>query len=232
MTCLAVLQPGYLPWLGFFDQMLRADIFVYYDDVPFDKHGWRNRNRVKSRTGPQWLSVPVRMGGRLGERILDVEIDNNQPWSRKHIATLQQLYAGAAFKKTYLPSLVQELSRPWDKIANLSIELTRLMAGWLEIETPTYRSSELGIPGDRNTRLINLCRHFGADQYLSGNAAQDYLDVAAFGAEGIAVEWQNYQHPEYPQQYGDFVPYLSAIDLLLNCGPESPALLKNSLGAV
>jgi len=232
MTCVAVLQPGYLPWLGFFDQMLRADVFVFYDDVPFDKHGWRNRNRVKSRMGPQWLTVPVRMGGKLGERIFDVQIDNNQPWGRKHIATLRQLYAGAAFKEKYLPALVEELSRPWDRIADLAIALTRMMASWLDIETPTYRSSELGVPGDRNTRLINICRHFGADRYLSGNAAQDYLDVAGFADEGIAVEWQNFQHPEYPQQYGEFVPFLSAIDLLLNCGPDSPALLKNSLGAV
>src|SRR6058998_3901315 len=116
---LAVLQPGYLPWLGFFDQMRRADVFVYYDDVQFDKHGWRNRNRIKSPAGPHWLSVPVRHHGLGQPSILEVEIEPGTPWARKHVGTLRQFYARAPYVKNYLPALEELLMRPWTHIVDL-----------------------------------------------------------------------------------------------------------------
>src|SRR5438105_15591658 len=110
---LAVLQPGYLPWLGFYDQVRRADVFIYYDDVQFDKHGWRNRNRVKSPTGPHWLTVPVRHTGLGWQRVLDVEIDTKMPWVRKHLGSIKQFYARAPYLERYLPELAELLQRPW-----------------------------------------------------------------------------------------------------------------------
>jgi len=108
---LVVLQPGYLPWLGFFDQMRRADAFIYYDDVQFDKHGWRNRNRVKAPDGrPHWLTVPVLHSGRNWPRILDVGIDNRTPWARKHVGTLRQFYSRAPHLERYLPELADAAS--------------------------------------------------------------------------------------------------------------------------
>ena len=111
VTTVVVLQPGYLPWLGFFDQMRRADVFVYYDDVQYDKHGWRNRNRIKTQDGPQWLTVPVRHGGQGFPRIIDVEIDGRTPWARKHVASVRQAYARAPFLQRYLPELEELLQR-------------------------------------------------------------------------------------------------------------------------
>ena len=102
------------------------------------------------------------------------------------------------------------------------------MAYWLHLEPPVFKSSEIGIEGGQSERLIALCRHFGATRYLSGDAASDYLDVQAFSAAGIDVAWQQYRHPEYPQQHGAFVPYLSAIDLLFNCGDESGQILQST----
>ena len=221
---LVVLQPGYLPWLGFFDQMRRADVFVYYDDVQFDKQGWRNRNRIKSPAGPHWLTVPVHREG-MGQRILDVEIDNRMPWARKHLGTLRQFYARAPFSRRYLPELEALLQRRWERIVDLDIAVVEMMCEWLGLQRPTARSSGLDIEGERSHRLLKLCQHFGASRYLSGDAAKDYLDVGLFARHGIEVEWQQYRHPIYPQQHGEFVPYLSALDLLLNCGDESAAIL-------
>jgi hypothetical protein len=227
LKTLVVLQPGYLPWLGFFDQMRRADVFVYYDDVQYDKHGWRNRNRVKSPDGPHWLTVPVRHHGLGQPRIIDVEIDSRAPWARKHIGTLKQFYAKARFVRQYLPELEELLTRPWERLVDLDMALASMLAGWLGLSPAIFRSSELGVEGEQSERLLRLCEHFEATRYLSGSAARDYLDVDLFTQRGIDVAWQDYRHPEYPQQYGAFAPYLSAIDLLLNCGEESRTILES-----
>lgn len=224
---LVVLQPGYLPWLGFFDQMRRADIFVYYDDVQFDKHGWRNRNRIKTPAGPIWLTVPVRHHGKGQPLINEVEIDPTSHWPRKHIGSLKQYYAKAPYAHRYLPELAELLHRPWTRLLDLDLAVAGMMAGWLQLSVPVVCSSACGITGERSQRLVDLCRHFGATRYLSGAAARDYLDVELFARHGIAVAWQDYQHPIYPQQSEPFVPYLSAIDLLLNCGDDSAALVRN-----
>ena len=110
---------------------------------------------------------------------------------------------------------------------DLDIAVVALLAKWLRISPEIYRSSEQGIPGEQSERLLRLCDHFGATRYLSGSAARDYLDVALFARRGVEVAWQDYCHPEYPQQFGAFVPYLSAIDLLLNCGEESRTILES-----
>lgn len=222
---LVVLQPGYLPWLGFFDQLIRSDIFVFYDDVQFDKNGWRNRNRIKTPAGPHWLTVPVRIKS-LGQSILDTEIDNRQPWARKHLGSIRQFYPQAPYLERYLPELEDLLlGHHWQLLIDLDIAVIKLFCGWLGIERPMFRSSELEINGTRSERLLNLCGHFGANRYLSGNAAQSYLDVDLFARHGIEVEWQDYSHPVYPQQHGEFIPYLSILDLWLNCGDESVSLI-------
>jgi hypothetical protein len=232
LTTLVVLQPGYLPWLGYFDLLKKADVFVHYDDVQFDKHGWRNRNRIKGPKGPVWLTVPVLHRGRSGQSLLDVEIDNRQNWQRKHLSTISQLYARAPFMQSLLPSLAELLGRPWLRLLDLDLALIDRVAEVLGIATPRYRSSQLAIGGDRNERLINLCRHFGAARYMSGNAAHEYLDLPAFTAAGVDVIWHNYAHPVYKQQHGKFVPYLSVLDLLLNEGGGSLALLACSASSL
>jgi hypothetical protein len=227
MTTLVVLQPGYLPWLGFFDQMLRSDIFVYYDDVQFDKHGWRNRNRIKGQGGPLFLSVPVIHSGRMGQSIAEVEIDSRAPWSRKHMRTIRQTYAKAPFLEPYASELEAVLERPWKRLLDLNLEVTALMRRWLEIKTPLKRASELGAIGDQSARLLSICKMHGAKTYLSGDAARDYLDLDLFATAGVKVRWQDYRHPVYPQLHGPFISHLSALDLVLNLGPASGALLAS-----
>jgi hypothetical protein len=226
VTTLVVLQPGYLPWLGYFDLMHQADIFVHYDDVQFDKHGWRNRNRVKGPKGAVWLTVPVLHSGRSGQSILEVEIDDRQDWRRKHIATITQSYARSPLLSAILPRFRELLGRPWPRLVDLDLAMIAWLAAELGIATRCHRASELGVGGDRNERLLSLCRHFGATRYLSGNSAQDYLDVERFRAAGIEVAWQDYVHPTYDQLHGDFVSHLSVLDLLLNVGKASLATLS------
>jgi hypothetical protein len=159
--------------------------------------------------------------------IIDTLIDNKVDWTRKHVGTLRQFYGKAPFAKRYIPALEDVLCRPWTHLVDLNLAVAALMAGWLKLAPHTFRASELGISGRQSQRLIDLCRHFGANRYLSGDAASDYLDVELFASHGIEVVWQNYQHPTYAQQHQPFVPYLSAIDLLLNCGDDSAAILRN-----
>jgi hypothetical protein len=229
---IVILQPGYLPWLGFFDQMRQADVFVYYDDVQYDTHGWRNRNRIKTQHGPAWLTVPVRHRGLGTPRILDVEIDGRTPWARKHLSGIRQAYARAPYLAQFYPRLETVLARPWTRLVDLDLAVTALLAEAIGVAPAVARSSALGIGGERSERLLAICRHFGATTYLSGSAARSYLDVELFAAAGIAVAWQDYAHPVYPQQHGAFVPYLSALDLVLNCGPSSAAVLAGGGAAI
>jgi hypothetical protein len=221
----AVLQPGYLPWLGFFDQLARSDVFVIYDDVQFDKHGWRNRNRVKSPAGPHWLTVPVLHSGKNSPANHTVEIDQTQPWARKHLGSIRQFYGSAPFLSLYFPELEELLHRQWLRLIDLNLALLGLLCRWLDLRPTIVRSSLLGLSGGQSERLLNHCLHFGATRYLSGSAARDYIDTALFGRHGIEIVWQDYAHPVYPQLHGAFVSHLSTLDLLLNCGEQSRSIL-------
>jgi len=216
-----ILQPSYLPWIGFFNQLSRSDVFVYYDDVQFDKHGWRNRNRIKTPSGPRWLTVPVRHRGLGRPAIRDIRIEAGHPWARKQAGTLRQFYSEAPFAEHYLDELESLLHRPWDFLVDLDSAVIRWLAKSFGIDRPFVFSSTLGIEGGRSERLARICENFGATHYLSGDAARDYLDESVFSSAGIAVEWQDFSHPVYPQRFDGFIPYLSAIDLLLNVGGES-----------
>ena len=142
----AILQPGYLPWLGFFDQMQKADVFVYLDDVQFDKHGWRNRNRIKNSSGQaSWLTVPIRHRGKGKPLVNEVEIDGQSRWARKHIETLRQSYAAAPYFKPYLGELTEILSKDWKQLIDLNWEITQLLMSWLNIETPIVWASSMDV---------------------------------------------------------------------------------------
>ncbi len=234
VNSLAVIQPSYFPWLGYFDQIARSDVFVFYDDVQYDKNGWRNRNLIKTSQGPVWLSVPVLKSGRTHQPINKVEIDQRGPWARKHIKTIAQTYAKAPYLNAVIDRLQPVLERRWHFLSDLNIEIIEVLCQMIGITTPLYRSSALHIDGDRNGRLIALCNHFKVINYLSGNAAQTYLDVSRFEKSGLSVTWQNYRHPEYNQLHGPFLPNLSIIDLLMMVGPSDIALsiLRGRVGSV
>jgi hypothetical protein len=220
-----ILQPSYLPWLGYFDQLYKSDVFVLYDDVQYDKHGWRNRNRIKTPAGPQWLTVPVLTHGRGRPANRDIVIDSRQPWGRKHLEALRANYAKAPAFTEVLTMLEPVLGRSWERLVDVNVALLKALCGMLGLERDIRFSSQLGIAGDRTERLIGICRALGANRYLSGDAAKDYLDESRFVEHGIALEYHGYRHPTYPQLHGPFVPYLSVVDLLMNHGQASLKIL-------
>lgn len=221
-----ILQPGYLPWLGFFEQLHRSDVFVVYDDVQYDKHSWRNRNRIKTATGPQWLTVPVSFDFAAHPAVNAVRIDNGMDWRRKHLLSIRQNYSKAAFFKDYIGLFEAAYAREWDRLLDLDMHFITSLAEALGLNGKRIvRASELGVGGGKVERLIAICENLGADVFYEGAAGRDYLRTADFEPHGIKLEFQDYPHPVYRQCHGEFVPYLSVVDLLFNCGPESLGIL-------
>jgi hypothetical protein len=225
---IGILQPGYLPWLGFFEQMHRSDVFVIYDDVQYDKHSWRNRNRIKTPKGAHWLTVPVLLKFDEHPRVNEIRIDNGGNWRKKHLFTIEQNYSKAPFFRKYSPLFEETYTRDWEYLIDLDMYFIMKIADCLGIEkTKIIRSSALGITGDRIGRLIAICRRFHTDTFYEGASGRNYIDEGRFLAEGIQVVFQDYRHPVYPQLYGEFIPYLSIIDLLFNLGEKSLSVLMN-----
>ena len=224
MKC-AILQPSYIPWRGYFHQIQKADVFVFYDDVQYDKHGWRNRNRVKTPQGTQWLTIPVKKKGNVEEarEIREIEISRDRPWTRKHLSTLIQSYGKAPFFDKYAPLLAQWYSSSPCNLAQFTMDLTEQLAGLLGIrQTRFVRSSELSIPGHRTERLIKIVKALKCDHYISGPSAGAYLAEDQLAAEGITLEYMRYEYPEYPQLYPPFDAQVSILDLLVMTGDDAP----------
>jgi len=226
---LAILQPAYLPWIGYFDQIAQSDAFVFYDDVQFDKQSWQNRNQIKTPQGTQWLSVPVHT--RNKPQIKDILIDNHKDWRKDHLKSIQVNYSRAPFFEKYIWILDAIYSISWERLAVLDTTLIELINKFLGIETPLFFSSKLDIPHTGQVqRLIDICQHFGANEFLEGSAGRNYLSgdgEKLFQQNGIKITYHDYQHPVYFQQHGEFVPYLSVIDLLFNNGTKSLEILTH-----
>ncbi len=221
----AIHQPQFLPWLGHFAKLGAADCSIFLDTVQYEKNGWQNRNRIKTSRGAQWLTVPVR--ARLGMLIRDVVIDSAQPWGRKHAEALRANYARAPYFDRYFPDLDRLLCRPWRLLADLNVEVTRFLAGTLGLSARMIRASELPpASADPTGRLVDLCRAVGAKTYLAGQDGAKYMDLDQFRQSRIEVLVQEYQHPAYSQLHGDFLPFLSVVDLLLNHGEPSLQILR------
>jgi hypothetical protein len=223
MKCV-ILQPSYIPWRGFFDQIRKTDVFVFYDDVQYDKHGWRNRNRIKTHQGPVWLTIPVYKKGVVLEHtpINQIKIDWSTPWNRKHWMSIQQSYGKAPFFKQYAPQLEAYYSRPYTFLADFTIGLTMTLSRLLGISATQFiRSSCLEVTGTKTDRLLQILQKIGANYYISGPAAKDYLEEEKFEQLGIGLEYMGYHYPEYPQLYPPYDPQVSILDLLFMAGPDA-----------
>jgi hypothetical protein len=226
-------QPNFLPWLGYFDKMARANLFVYLDNVPFSKNNYQNRTRIKTVRGPGWLSVPVQTSGRFGQLTADVPIDNRGPWARKHLARLADAYGrtpGWAEVRAFLEPIMVE--RAWDLLAPMNIALIEALRGVLDVTTPTVLASQLDATGHSTELLIGICRAVGADIYLAGSGSAAYLEEERFAEAGIAVTHQQFDHPVYAQPHGAFEPGLSAVDAICALGSAAASALLNGHRAV
>jgi hypothetical protein len=222
----AIHQPQYLPWLGYFDKMDQVDCFVLLDDVQFKKNEWQNRNRIKTAAGWQWLTVPVLH--RFPQRIREVRINQTDPWSRKHLQALVSNYASAPFFDLHRPFFEEIYAREWTLLLDLNLATIAYLAEALGIRTKVVTASSLPVPADMEAteRLIAICQAVGATTYLSGVGGRGYLDLARFEETGIRVLFQAFQTRPYPQCFGAFVPDLSIVDLMFNCNEHGVEILR------
>lgn len=223
---LASHQPLLFPWLGYFDKMRQADLFILSDNVQFSKNNYQHRNRIVCAQTPQqwrWLSVPVRT--RSDTLIKDVQLGRleGDDWREQHLRLLTESYRAAAHFDWLMPKLEAFYARPFSSLADVTVNSVRFIANLLDIDTPIRLASSFGPrPADRTERLVMMCRAAGADTYLCGmGGSKAYIDRLQFKINDITLRCQTFNHPHYPQTVKPFVPFLSALDLLFNCGPHS-----------
>jgi len=218
---LAAHQPAYLPWLGYLDKIAQADLFVYLDDVQFEKNSFINRNRIKTPAGVQWLTIPVKSKGHLDATMREMVMDDSQPWRRKHLAAVAQNYRRAPFFEQAYARLEALLSMQTDSLTDFCWQHLQFWAGEYGIGTRLVRQSQVQVEGTKSDLVLNLCLQHGATHYVSGPLGRDYLDVASFTARGIVVDFQSFEPPVYPQLWGAFEANLSVVDFWMNCGSGS-----------
>lgn len=218
-------QPVYLPWLGLFHKIASADTFVSFDEVQYLPRDWNNRNKIKTASGAIWLTVPVLTKGHREKPIREIEINNREPWRRKHWNAISLNYRKAPFFAQYEEFLRSVYQREWQWLWELNEHMLRWFLEVLGINVRFLRASELGLVGAKSDVVLDMCRKLGAKTYIFGALGRDYARVEDFQRAGIEVVFQEYRHPEYSQLHGAFISHLSLLDLLFNCGPKSLEIL-------
>lgn len=228
-TCV-ISQPTFLPWLGWFDLADQSDVMIILDDVAFSKQSWQQRNRIRTRNGLEFLTVPIRTSGRLGQQIMDCELAG-LTFIEKMLRTLRANYSKAPFFANTIDELAATIHAAANtgRLVELNCALIAWMAGRLGVATPMFRASTLGADGQRGEHVAAICELVGADRYLSPAGAEDYLieDKGAFDRRGISVWIHVFEHPEYVQRFTPFMPYASALDLIFNMGPAAAEVMRS-----
>ena len=222
MARVGIIQSNYIPWKGYFDIIHDVDTFVFYDDVQFTKNDWRNRNKIKTSKGPQWLSVPC--GKDLNRLIFEVQPSDSE-WQKKHWLQLKEHYSSAPHFKEYSGFFEDfYLGKKWTHLSEINQYLiTHISRDFLGIKTKFEDSRQYSIQGKRLERLIELLKLTHARLYVSGPSARDYIEESAFAAADIQLEFKSYAgYPEYPQLHPPFTHEVSILDLLFNVGKEAP----------
>lgn len=223
-----VIQSSYIPWRGYFDFIASVDVFVFHDDIQYTKSDWRNRNRIKTSRGTEWLTVPVRYNT-VSQKINETIIDYSQPWNLKHIHKLEEAYRKSIYSNDMFRIVEAVVSAKFSSISELNIFLIGEICNYLKIDTKLRNSSEFGLSGKKTERLIDLLEKLNASMYVSGPNADAYLDKEAFRKSGIRLEYKSYVYDPYPQLWGDFIGEVSVLDLIANCGPMSRDFLRSKV---
>ena len=231
MKVVAIHQPEYLPWLGFFKKMMNAELFVFLDDVQFRKKGWQNRNRIRINDGTALLSIPVHTHSY--PKINEVTIDNEKNWSIRHKKSILYNYARAPYFDEIKDFIESIFEKKFQYLVDLNTEIIKFIMNELEIKSKIVFSSELEISKKGSDRVLDICKAVGADHYITGTFwAESNLRVEEFKKSNIDIEFQKFQHPIYKQIHGEFIPEMSIIDLLFNEGrKEAKKILQNSISS-
>jgi hypothetical protein len=217
---IAAIQSSFIPWRGYFDFIASVDRFVFLDDVQYTTRDWRNRNKIKTPKGTEWLSVPV-VHKERSQLVMDTAIDNSTSWRKKHMGTWSANYRAAPYFEMIMEILSDLDGNEAATISQLNIGLIRKICDFLNISTPIILSSELALEGSKTERLIDLLKKLNATTYLSGPSADAYLDKEAFRRNRIQLEYKSYDYQPYPQLWGKFVGEVTVLDLIANCGSEA-----------
>jgi hypothetical protein len=225
----AIMQPTYLPWTGYFGLMQQVDLFVYLDNVQFSRRSWQQRNQIKTASGPIWLTVPVLNKGKREQLISEVEIDSSIAFKVAHQKSIQTCYSKSKYYKEYSSKLFDCYEGQKNLLANLNISLISCIQEALKINAKFMRASDLQANGAKDALLASICFEVGATEYISPPGSYEYLNGSdAFKKAGIPISYLNYSHPNYDQLHSDFFPYMSCIDLLFNCGDNANEIISNS----
>ena len=224
----AILQSNYIPWKGYFDIIGLVDEFILYDDVQYTKNDWRNRNKIMTKDGAKWLSIPVAHTGKLHQKIQEAKVIDHR-WVDKHWRSLEYCYAKATFFDRYAERIrrVYEACRTEDYLSKINYRFLREICSILGIDTRLSWSSEYSLAEGKTKRLVSLVREVGGTTYLSGGAAQNYLEEALFAEAEITLEWMDYSgYPQYRQMSEAFEHDVSVLDLIFNEGPDAGKYMK------
>ena len=221
-----IIQSNFLPWRGYFDFIREVDLFILHDDLQYTKGDWRNRNKIKTPRGLEWITVPVNYKT-TSQLIEETTIDNSTRWAQKMLNRIRDAYRQAPFFEPYFTQLSSLLLEPAVTISDLNLRLIHWVNGHLKIDTPIRFSREFHPHGIKTERLVGILRQVNATVYLSGPAAQAYLIPELLENEGIRLEYKKYNYPEYPQLFPPFEPYVSIIDLLFMTGENACLYLES-----
>lgn len=216
----AIHQPNYMPWMGYFDKINKTDVFIFMDNVQYSKRSYINRVRIKTPYGIPWLTVPVETKGTLQQKIVKVKIANEQKWVRRHLRALRLSYGRSAYFAEYYPLIENVLSRRWDLLADLNIEIINSICKVLDMRRMFIRGCELEAKGSATDLLTNMVQAVKGDSYLCGGGAGAYQEDEKFAQNNLGLVYQDFRHPTHPQLFGDFLPGLSIIDALFNIGAK------------
>ncbi len=226
---ISIIQPCFIPWLGYFEQIALADYFVYLDDVKYTKQDWRNNNQLKSNNGLGKVVVPVK---KTNEQTLinQALISYNEKWEQKLMNTVTSWYGKAPHFKEIMDLLQSVIFNQYKRLVDLNYNLNNAILKYLGIGTAISIASEIPkTTNDKNLRLLEICQHFdGVEIFYDGKKAQNFIDTDFFKRNGIIVVFQDYIQVPYKQLWGDFIPYTSVLDVLMNCGKDSLEIIMRN----
>ena len=223
-------QPVYLPWLGLFHKIALAETFVYFDQVQYLPKDWMNRNKIRTKSGSIWLTVPVLRKGYRDLKTSEIEINNSINWQKKHFRSISLNYKKSPYFENYIPFFEDVYSRKWKFLGDLNEYMLKWFLDELGIKVNFLNSNDFKFQGEKSSLILDMCKELNASTYIFGMLGKDYADVQEFEKNNIGLIFQNYNHPKYSQLYRDFISHMSVIDLLFNHGPKSlEIILSNNI---
>ncbi|NOR71482.1 MAG: hypothetical protein GQ532_17640 [Methylomarinum sp.] len=228
-----ISQSMFFPWVGFLEQLQLADVFVFYDDVPFSKGSFTNRIQIKTANGPRWMTVPLD-GHKTGMTIDEVNIKEKKYWFNKHLSLLKQSFSGAPYLKDAIDLVEEVYQADYNNLGELSRASMLAIFNYFDIAESCqfFDVKDLSISGKGNDRVLSIVQAVNGNNYITGHGAINYLDHGGFETAGITVKYMNYQSLPYKQLHGSFTPYVSALDLIANCGKEGEGFIANNKSTI